>query len=251
MKTSFSPLSTDLSFSQDPVVLHGSILGTISTLEYSLLSIGLGLVKIKEDSLFKTLGFKNMSAYVLYLAHITGKDRSSIYKWLQIGELYLKYQEQLGKAGFTGKDGLTKLSYLERALENNPEEEVYHNIVGMTHREFAGYARSVVESEGIEGEKPEEETKEYTDEWGYRFMYREREAVRVHKDIGRRVLKILLPSIRLAFNALDRKGYVVAVHLDTLREYEKYMTVAIEARDKMREEMKEEGRVPQHRITNG
>ena len=228
--------------------INEEILEAIRTLDHSILSIGLSLVKIKREKLFREMGFRNISAYVAYLTEQSKKNRSSIYKWLQIGEIYLKYQDDLAGVDFSGSDSPTKLPYLERALAGNPKDEVYINLKKMSQREFVSYAKhnnfakatgsgDHVNENAINS--PAESAQglgqnETINDWGHSFYYRGLEAVRVNKLLPRRILKMLLPAIRLSFNALDRKSYVVAVHLDSYREYIRFKDIAIEAREQMR-----------------
>ena len=242
MSTILNTLNREFDLADDPEILNGSILETIKTIDRSILSVGLGLAIIKTGKLYKRLGFKNMSAYVFYLIAETKRNRSSIYKWLQIGEIYIKYREKLEEIGFSGKDSPTKLPYLERALRIKPQKEVYDNIIDMTQREFADYARSIATIRDESPEIPEEdalESVETMDGWGYSFYYRDKEAVRVSKNLRPSILNKLRSCIRLAFNSLDRNSYVIAVHLDNHREYRRFTTIALEAREKMRLEMRQ------------
>ena len=230
--------------------LSGGILDTIKAIDHSILSIGLSLVTIKTEKLFKELGFRHMSAYVFYLAAQSKRDRSSIYKWLQIGEIYIKYQAELEKAGFSGNDSPTKLPYLERALMNNPKDEVFINIKEMTQRAFSAFAKSsdFANAGDFALAKSNDFTKapdiskvntfEMSDSWGHSFFYRGIEAARVNKILPRRIYSMLVPAIRLSFNALDRRSYVVAVHLENYQEYIRFSDIAVKAREDMRVQMR-------------
>ena len=139
-------------------------------------------------------------------------------------------------AGFTGNDSPTKLPYLERALQRNPKDQVFNSIKKMTQREFAEYAKSG--KKNVSGNEGEDLCDcETITNWGHSFSYRGKEAARVNKKLPRKILKMLLPAIRLSFNALDKKSYVVAVHLKNYKEYEKFQDIAIAAREKMRIQM--------------
>ena len=188
----------------DAAALNENILDTIKAVDNSILSIGLGLVRIKTEKLYRELGFRHMTAYVLYLAEQSQRDRSSIFKWLQIGEIYIKHKTDLESAGFTANDSPTKLPYLERALQGNPKDQVFNRIKKMTQREFAEYAKNKEKIKtGNDGEKICD--CETITNWGHSFSYRGKEAARVNKKLPRRILKMLLPAIRLSFNALDKK----------------------------------------------
>ena len=216
----------------DPVMVNGNILDTIKTTELSILSLGLDLLKIRNYRLYEGLGHKNFSAYVQYLVTESQKTRSSIYKWLKIGEVYLKYEDKLIQIGFSPKDGLTKLPYLERALKNKSHQEVYDNLMKMKQREFANYARSIAENTAKNVEETEEE-------WGYRFSYKGKEAVWINRKIGKNFLDKMLRSIRLAFNILERRTYVLAIHLDTAQEWRLFKPMAIKARKELKRKLKQ------------
>ena len=231
----------------DPELLNESILETIKMNENSILSIGLALVKIKTERLFRNLGFKNMTSYVLNLAKKTERDRSSIYNWLNIGEIYLKYCKELENAGFSSKDGATKLIYLERALKNHPKKEVYRKIKAMTHRDFADYARLIIvvidDDENaleIASENNENYLTEEIDDWGYIFYYRKMKAIRVNKKLGRNVLSMLLFFIKAAFEIIEKKkSFGVVVYLENKREFEIFPDYAERAREEMRYDLQQ------------
>jgi len=242
MKTLIDTLNRDFALPKDPEILNRNILDTIETIENSLIYIGLGLVKIKTGKIFKNLGFKNISAYIRYLTEKTGKDRSSVYKWLQIGEIYTKYREELTEAGFNNKDSSTKLPYLERALRIKPEKEVYKNIVKMSQREFSDYARGIIELKDETQEEIQGYTEEIQEDMEHTFFYRGKEAVKVNKKQKKVVYDRLVSCVILAFNSLDNKGSVLAVHLKNDRELNIFEGIAKEAREKMRIEMKKRHR---------
>ena len=232
----------------DATALNKGILDTIRGMNQSILTLGLALVAVKQGKLYRELGFQKWRAYLLYLSKESKRSRSSIYHWLQIGEIYEKHKAKLETIGFTSHDGPTKLPHLERALAENPEDEVLANLKTMTHREFAQYARServisavpaadipvlVVEAPDEDLDDTQIECETLTS-WGHSFYYRGKEAARVNKNLPWRILRMLLPAIRLSFNALDKRSYVLAVHLNNYREYTRFKEIAIKAREDMR-----------------
>ena len=119
---------------------------TIRGMRFSILAMGLGLAKIREKGLFKNLGCKNITAYIERLANENQMKSDTIFKWLRIGEAYIKYQSDLEQVGFTDSDGPHKLSCLESALAVKEKQEVFSNIKTMSVREFASYAKAAKES---------------------------------------------------------------------------------------------------------
>ena len=128
--------------SDDPAEIDQGIKDTIKGVRLSILTMGIGLARIKSENLFKKLKFRNMSAYVDGLCEETKMERSCIYGWLGMGEAYIKYRSELEMIGFTDQDGPSKLPYLERALAVGEKDEVFNKLKEMSLREFADYAKS-------------------------------------------------------------------------------------------------------------
>ena len=65
--------------SDDPAEIDRGIRDSIIGVRLSILTMGLGLARIKSENLFRKLKFRTMSAYVNRLCEETKMDRSSIY----------------------------------------------------------------------------------------------------------------------------------------------------------------------------
>ena len=113
---------------------------TVKNMRLSILTMGKGLTKMKEERLYRELGFRSISGYIKQLSIDCKMDRSSIFKWLSIGEAWRKYQSELEQIGFDDSDGPTKLPFIEKALLKMPKEEVFDNIKDMSVREFKALA---------------------------------------------------------------------------------------------------------------
>ena len=237
METIYDIINRDFGSDSNPAIINKGILDTIKTIDHSILSIGLRLVKIKTEKLYVGLGFFKMSTYIKNLVEESQKDRSSIYKWLKIGEVYIKHRKDLEKEGFTSKDGPSKLLYLEIALKNNPKNDVYENLIRMTHREFVDFAKKI-----IKNKDNQKIITEITNDRSIMFYYGEKEAVRINKNIERRARKWFVQSIKMAFEAMEKNSWVLAVHLKNRIEFKKFKPIVVKARAQMREEMKEKDR---------
>ena len=133
--------------SENPGEIDAGIRDTIRGIRLSHLAMGISLAKIKNNRLFKMLGFVNIKEYVLSLSNDYKTESSSIYTWLRVGEVYLKYNQDLNEIGFNDNDGPIKLLFLECALENRNKEDVLNNIKTMTVREFRKYSRGARKAE--------------------------------------------------------------------------------------------------------
>jgi ADP-dependent phosphofructokinase/glucokinase len=103
--------------------------------------MGIGLAKLKEQSLFIDLNYHSMNDYLEKLCDDMNIERSTAHNWLYIGEAYVKYRRELERIEFSDADGPTKLPYVDRALELYKKREVFKNIKGMSLRAFMEYSR--------------------------------------------------------------------------------------------------------------
>jgi len=245
---------------KDGASLHGAVINMVCGLDHSILRIGLALVQIRKEKHFKDLGFRFMSHCIQDLCEKTGKDRSSLYSWLKMGETYIKHEKDLKKAGFGPRDP-SKLLYLDRALSIHPKKEVFSNFKKMNQRNFADYARGKTQQdEALRAENPAPQAPDQAQhqrntiknisrfeminqgfispDWGHTFFYEKKLAAWVNKGLSDRALSMLLPAMRISFNALDRDGYVTAVHLDNWDEFLTFEPYGIWARNLMRKDMR-------------
>jgi len=81
------------------------------------------------------------SAYLENISTENRIDLTTIQNWLQVGEVFLKYRDELEMIGFTDTDSPTKLRYLERALLIRDKQEVFDNIKTMTIAEFINFSK--------------------------------------------------------------------------------------------------------------
>ena len=188
------------SVSSDAVELDRDIKSTIRSLGVSILSIGIGLARVKALSLFKELNFKNMTQYIKHLSEETKFDRSCIFNWLYIGEAYVKYREELEKIGFGDRDGPTKLPYLSRALQARNKKEVFDRIKTMSAREFKVFSKG-------EEKKTDVDT-QYVEMKGNVVFFRGKKALIVNSHIDKKVHIYFMEVIKTAIEALDKGGII-------------------------------------------
>ena len=206
-------ISLDYVKSDDPAEIDQGIRDTIRGLRLSILTLGLGLARIKTEGFFKKLKFRTMGAYVDRLCEETKMDRSSIYSWLGMGEAYIKYRNELEMIGFTDQDGPSKLPYIERALTVGEKEEVFNNLKNMSFREFADFAKSG---------SAEKTDIPFLEIRGHTFYLQGQRAIIVNKNLGEKNTSMLRKTVRVVCRALERGGVVVAVHLRNSKEANRF-----------------------------
>ena len=62
--TNENTISADYIDSDDPIAIDQGIRDTIRGVHLYILTMGIGLARIKAENLFKKLNFRNMSAYI-------------------------------------------------------------------------------------------------------------------------------------------------------------------------------------------
>ena len=208
-------IALDYAGSGDAAEIDRGIRDCIKGIRLSILAMGLGLAKIRVKSLYRDLGYQNMSQYIQRLCDDTKMDRSSIYNWLYIGDAYIKYQNDLEQIGFNDSDGPTKLPYLERALETNEKQNVFDNIKNMTVREFAEFSKGSPEE--VPGLVPFVKVRRGRVYAGGKL------AVKINRRLDKRTYNYLRKIMCIAGKAMEEGDLVFFVRLrnrDEMRRYE-------------------------------
>ena len=206
--------SLDYINSEDPAEIDAGIRETIRGIHFSILAMGLGLVKIKTRRLYKSLGYSSMGEYIASVSNETKMDRSNIYRWLKIGEAYLKYRTELEESGFSESHGPVKLRFLEQALTTGSKEEVFDNIKNMSLREFIDFAKGG--GAELSGDMPLVFKK------GNVIYIRGKRAIIVNKNLGGRTTNYFMKVIAAACEALEKGGRIMPVFLRNKREEERF-----------------------------
>ena len=218
-------LSLDYVNSDDPAEIDNGIRDTIKGIRLSILAMGLGLAKIKSNKLFKSLKFKNMSMYINDLSRDYKLDRSSIVKWLRIGEAYLKYKNELEMIGFGDSDGPTKLPYLERALAAREKQDVFDKIKKMSLRDFIRFSKG--ETKMSHADIP------YVISKGNIVYIEGKRAVIINKNLNRETAKYIQKIVKVACEALEKEGYIVPVFIQTKKDARRFAQAAVQLKVKL------------------
>jgi hypothetical protein len=133
--------SLDFANSNDPLVLDSGIRETMRGMNLSATAVSKALYRIYASGYYIELGYKSMGDYINKLVEDTGYSRAIFYRWVETGEIAVKYHRELEKVKFSDEDGPTKLAYIPKALENHPKKEVFKNAKEMSVRKFEAYAR--------------------------------------------------------------------------------------------------------------
>jgi hypothetical protein len=133
----FSALKT-----KDINVIEGCLRDLTNTTSNFLMYIGLICLVVERERLYE--GTEYGVSYLYYTNHVLeglGIPISTLSEAKIIVEQYVDHYKQLTKAGFRLSRNATKLLYLEEALRNHQENEVYNRIANDTFKNFYDWAK--------------------------------------------------------------------------------------------------------------
>ena len=211
-------IQLDYAYSNVAAEIDHGIRDTIKGIRLSILAMGLGLANIKAKGLYIDLECSTMNQYIMKLCDETKMDRSSLFNWLNIGEAYIKYKNDLEKIAFNDNDGPTKLPYIERALETNKKQEVFKNIKDMSVREFKVYSRG-----GVNIDDEEEKAQKITVKDNEVYVGRTL-AIQISDKLDARTRNYFKKIILLAGKSMQEGNVILPIQMydmDELRRFER------------------------------
>ena len=204
----------------------------------SVLTVSLGLAKIKSMELYRELGCSGMAEYIYRLCNDTKTNRSSFYHWLSIGETYLKHKDDLEAIGFCDNDGPSKLSYLTKALKRNEKQAVFDNIKKMSKRDFINFSKTIAVNsfENISGAgTTDKDTVVPYVKIHENGVYIDGElTLRLYRTQDRTVYNYFKRVIHVACKALDDEEVILPVRLRSQAEARRYNHRILQFIDKLR-----------------
>jgi hypothetical protein len=150
------PISLDFINSDSLQEIERGIHHTIQGVVLSKAAVCKSLANIDRKKLYRQAGAANFMQYLeaerVPIKYKTAKE------YAKIGDVLLRHEEKLETVDFTEEDGLKKLMYLDRALEQTEEgrEQVYRKVKEYSLRDFKQFALHPVR--GDEEEKSEPDT---------------------------------------------------------------------------------------------
>jgi len=97
------------------------------------------LAQIKTGRLYEQIELQSFKEYVL--SKRLKISYNTALEYAKIGELLLKYENQLAEVDFSEEDGLKKLLLLEQALSNHEPEEVFKRIKEDSFKDFTKFSK--------------------------------------------------------------------------------------------------------------
>jgi hypothetical protein len=131
---------------KDISVIEGTLKKLAESRNTASYLIGIGAVIIEREKLYRAAGYTSYLEYTRHLLEDLDIPVSTLSDDKIIMERFIDYNKPLSKAGFKLERNANKLRYLEDALENHGEEEVFQRIANDSFRAFRDWAqRRVIE----------------------------------------------------------------------------------------------------------
>jgi len=183
------------------------------------LPFSLFLADMYRNSMYKKLGHKSMRNYIKILSEDTGNKYARIRGWFNIGQIYLSYEDHLMEAGFSEKNGLTKLRFLKKALEKHEKEDVYQKLLTLSYDDFSDYARNVsktypdnLNKGDVENAKPENIV----------FTLNGKIAITINREIAPENFSYLVRVCQYAIKAIKKGEKILYLSVKNNDEYDRF-----------------------------
>jgi hypothetical protein len=161
--SAIEPVSLDFINSDNLQEIERGIRHTIQGVVLSKAAVCKSLANIDRKKLYRQAGADNFMQYLeeerIPIKYKTAKE------YAKIGDVLIRHEEELDTVDFTEEDGLKKLMYLDRALEQTEEdrEQVYQKVKEYSLRDFKQFALHTVhggedETTGIDKTVPMHDT---------------------------------------------------------------------------------------------
>ena len=192
---------------------------TIEGTHLSVLTMSLGLAKIKASGLYRDLGCHTMGQYITRLCNDTRMERSSFFYWVNLGKTFIKHEHDLEKIGFDDSDGPTKLRYLEKALKVHPRQDVFNNLKTMSLIEFIDFSRGKTRENIIEGSTWD------ADALGNSIFIDGKLAIKISNKLDRKVSNYFKRVLHLSCKVLSEEGIAPPVFLQNRNEIRRFREI--------------------------
>jgi hypothetical protein len=126
---------------KDISIIEGTLRKLAESRNTASFLIGIGAVIIERERLYRDAGYNSYLEYTQHLFDDLDIPVSTLSTDKIIMETFIDYNKQLSKAGFKLERNANKLRYLEEALQNHDEEEVFKRIVDDSFRTFRDWAQ--------------------------------------------------------------------------------------------------------------
>ena len=187
---------------------------TLKQLSQSVVSntyiIGIGCIIIERERLFLKAGFRSYFEYAQFIFNDSELPTSTIGAAKIIMERYIDYNKQLKKAGFKLEGNSNKLLFIEEALKNHDEDEVFQNIVEYTFRKFKDWAQRRIFIQ----HKPEKEIQVNAEIKGNKLLIDGKNILNFPKGLSKPIKELIKEDLQRTFSIREggHEPYIISTY---------------------------------------
>jgi hypothetical protein len=172
--------------------------------------IGIGCLIIEREKLYLKAGYSSYFEYAQYLFDDAELPTSTLSAAKIVVEKFIDYNQQLKKAGFHLERNASKLLFLDEALKNHDEEEVFKHVVEDTYRKFKEWAqrRSLIEH------KPEKQIRVDAEIKGDKLLIAGKNILNFPKGLSASVKDLIKDDLQKTFSIREggNQPYIVSTY---------------------------------------
>jgi hypothetical protein len=172
--------------------------------------IGIGCLIIEREKLYIKAGYVSYFEYARHLFDDAELPTSTLGAAKIVMEKFIDYNQQLKKAGFQLERNASKLLFLDEALKNHDEEEVFRHIVEDTYKKFKDWAQR---SALIE-HKPEKQTQIDAEIKGDKLLIDGKNVLNFPKNVSEEVRDLIKNDLQKTFSIREggNQPYIVSTY---------------------------------------
>ena len=172
--------------------------------------IGIGCLFIEREKLYIKAGYASYFEYAQNLFDDADLPTSTLSAAKIIMEKFIDYNQQLKRAGFHLERNASKLLFLEEALKNHNEEEVFRHIVEDTYRRFKDWAqrRNLIEH------KPEKQVQVEAEIKGNKLLIAGKNILNFPRGLPKTVKELIKDDLQKTFSIREggNQPYIVSTY---------------------------------------
>jgi hypothetical protein len=172
--------------------------------------IGIGCLIIEREKLYIKAGYVSYFEYAQHLFDDAELPTSTLSAAKIVMEKFIDYNQQLKKAGFHLERNASKLLFLDKALKNHNEEEVFKHIVEDTYRRFKDWAqrRTLIEH------KPEKQIQVNAEIKGDKLLIDGKNILNFPRGLSKTVKELIKDDLQKTFSIREggNQPYIVSTY---------------------------------------
>jgi hypothetical protein len=195
---------------KDVTTIENTLRQLASAVTSNVYIIGIGCLIIEREKLYIKAGYASYFEYAQYLFDDAELPTSTLSMAKIVMEKFIDYNQQLKKAGFRLEKNATKLLFLDEALKNHDEDDVYKHLVEDTFKKFKEWAqrRTMIEH------KPEKQVQVDAEIKGNKLLIAGKNILNFPRGLSKTVKEFIRDDLQKTFSIREggNQPYIVSTY---------------------------------------